>query len=45
MGHQSCLLVPENKNLETLPDYKLVLTIHIKSEQLLRVVKERVKKH
>ena len=43
MGHQRCLLVPENKNLETLPDYKL-LTIH-KSEQLLRVVKERVKKH
>ena len=39
MGHQSCLLVPENKNLETLPDYKL-LTIH-KSEQLLRMVKER----
>ena len=43
MGHQSCLLVAENKNLETLPDYKL-LTIH-KTEQLLRVVKERVKKH
>ena len=31
MGHQRYLLVPENKNLETLPDYKL-LTIH-KSEQ------------
>ena len=24
ISHQSCLLVPENKNLETLPDYKLL---------------------
>ena len=39
ISHQSCLLVPENKNLETLPDYKL-LTIP-KSEQMLRVVKKR----
>ena len=35
MSHQSCLFVPENKILETFPDYI----------QMLRVVKERVKEH